>query len=109
LWAHGQCIPLVFDSANCEQAVIPALLQLGSDQAIIGVDGVILSACPSGLVAGLLDRQVDLTLFLRIIGEPCFHGADRRLDPERLEAFDHLGADGAVVRMPPNEMQRSPP
>ena len=96
LWARRQRVPLLFERADGEQALIPALLQLGGDQAVIGVDRVVLPPRPSGLVAGLLDRQLDLTPLLRILGAPRFHGADRRLDAERLKALDHLGADGAV-------------
>ena len=53
-------------------------------------------ARPRCLVAGLLDRQLDLTPLLGILGAPRFHGADRRLDAERLQPLDHLGADGAI-------------
>ena len=49
-----------------------------------GIDRVVLPPRPRCLVAGLLDRQLDLTLFLRILGALRFHGADRRLDTERL-------------------------
>src|SRR5207237_9772439 len=61
--AYGQRIPVVFESAHREQALIPALLQLGGDQTVVGVDCIILSTCPGGLVAGLLDCQLGLTRF----------------------------------------------
>jgi hypothetical protein len=43
-----------------------------------------LPASPRCLVRGLLDRQLDLALFLRIPDASRFHRANRRLDTKRL-------------------------
>jgi len=93
---YSQPIPLLFERADGEKAVIPALLQLGGDQAVVGVDGIVLPPGPGCLVAGLLDRQLDLMLFLCILGAPCFQSADRRLETQWLKPLDHLGTDSAV-------------
>ena len=79
-----------------EQARVPALLQLGGDEAVVGVDCIVLPPRPDRLVARLLDRQLDLAALLGVLRAPRFHGADRRLDAERLNPLDHLGTDGAV-------------
>jgi hypothetical protein len=49
----NQPILLLFERTDGEQALIPALLQLGGDQTVIRIDGVVLPSGPSGLVAGL--------------------------------------------------------
>ena len=96
LRARRQRIPLVFERAHGEQALVPASLQLGGDEAVVGIDGVVLPPRPGRLVARLLERQLDLAPLLGILGAPRFHGAERRLDAERLQPLDHLGADSAI-------------
>src|SRR5438067_995078 len=94
--AYGKRIPVVFESAHREQAFIPALLQLGGDQAVVGVDRVILPTGPGCLIAGLLDCQLDLMPLLRVLCALCFEGAERPLDAEGLETVEHLGSDSSV-------------
>ena len=47
-------IDLEFKIANRNQALVPSMLQLAGDQAILRVGGVILAMRPGGFVAGLL-------------------------------------------------------
>jgi hypothetical protein len=56
-----QRITLVLESAQGKQAFIPAMLQLTSDKAVVGVDRVVLTARAGGLIPRLLDREPDGT------------------------------------------------
>jgi hypothetical protein len=62
----GQCgsnvccqrIPLVLERPHGKQTCLPALLQLGCDQTVVGVNHIILLARPSRLIARLLECQL---------------------------------------------------
>jgi hypothetical protein len=49
--ARRQRIPLIFERMHGEQARVPALLQLGGDEAVVGVDCIVLPPRPDRLVA----------------------------------------------------------
>jgi PleD family two-component response regulator len=73
-------IPFVLESAEDEQALVPAAFQLGGDKAVIRVNRIILPPRPGCLVARLIERELDLASLFCILGTPGLHGADRRLD-----------------------------
>lgn len=47
-------IDLEFKLVDCNQALVPSMLQLAGHQAILWIGGVILALRPGGLVTGLL-------------------------------------------------------
>src|SRR6478672_1079047 len=47
-------------------------------------------------VARLLECECDLAPLLALLDPMRLHGADRRLDAERLKALEHLGADRPI-------------
>ena len=51
---------LGLDGAHFRQPLVPSLLEFARDETVVGVDGVILASRPSGFVARLLERQLDL-------------------------------------------------
>ena len=77
-------IPLVLERTHGQQALVPAMLQLAGDQAVVRIDRIVLPPCPTRFVARLLQGQLDLAPLLRRLGVPGLHRADRRLDAERL-------------------------
>ena len=72
------------------------MLQFGRDEAVVGIDGIVLPPRTGGLVARLLEGEFDLAPLLDSLDAARLHGADRRLDAERLQTLDHLGADSAI-------------
>ena len=95
-------------AATVAEALVPSLLQFAGDETVVGIDGIVLATRTGGLVARLLEASSTcrrLSSGLARASSAC----ECRLDAERLQALDHLGADRRSIRMPPNEMQRSPP
>jgi hypothetical protein len=72
------------------------LFETGRNKTIVGVHRVVLPLRAGRLEARLLKRQFNLSMLLGVFGLPLVERIERSLDPERLKAFDHLGADGAI-------------
>jgi hypothetical protein len=87
---------LVLKRPHGEQALIPAPLQLASDQAIVGIDGLVLSASAGGLVARLLQSQFEVTQLLGLLVTAGLHSCKRRLDTKRLQTRDDFRTDRAI-------------
>ena len=75
-----QSVLLLFERTDGEQALIPAVFQLAGDKPVIRINGVVLPPSPRCLIAGLLDRQLDLMTLLGSLGAPDFHRANRGLN-----------------------------
>ena len=86
---------LVFQPAHGQETLVPTSLKLCRDEAIMGVDSVVLPPRTSRFVARLLG-EFDLALLLALLGPARLHGPDRRLNAERLNALDHFGADRTI-------------
>ena len=82
--------------ADDGQPLVPSPLQLGGNEAVVGIDGIILTPRMADLVAGLLERQLHLPPL--VLAGAAAHRLCREcgLDSERLQALDHLGADFAI-------------
>src|SRR3954469_7135308 len=88
----------VFDAgvgADAEERAARAL-ELGRDEAVVGVHGVILAASMCHLVACLLKSEFDLTPSLALLDPACLQSADRGLDAERLKVLEHFEADRTI-------------
>ena len=55
---------LIFQTSYLTQLLIPAALKLSGDEAVIGIDRVVLAASQIRLVARLLQSQFKLSLLL---------------------------------------------
>jgi len=75
---------------------VPALLEFGRDQAVVGIDGVVLTPRLDGFVAGLFKGEVNLPLLLRRLAATRFQRGESGFDAERLEPFDDFIADSAI-------------
>src|ERR1700732_165688 len=110
--ARNQGGDLSFKLCDSLQCLVPAALQLASDQPVCRVDGVVLSARVRGFVARLLQRQLQLALGrarrarLRLDRFECCFDAERLQDAQDLvtnrridaQAADRNTARGTVVR-----------
>src|SRR5271155_3267710 len=89
-------VAFVFKGTHRKQTLIPSMLKFSCDKAVVGIDSIVLTPRKGGLIAGLLKGKIDLAPLLGILDLPCLHSTDRCFDTERLEALDHLGANGAI-------------
>ena len=87
-----QSLQLGLQIAHDRQPLVPSLLQLGGDEAVVGIDGIVLATRAADLVAGLLQRQLDLAALVFVRTAARSLRGERRLDAERLQALDHLGS-----------------
>jgi hypothetical protein len=78
------------------QALVPTPFQFARDQPVVGIDGVVLPSGQRRLEAGLLQRQFYLAALGAVLAPAGVQRRQRRLNAERLEAFDHLGGDTGV-------------
>src|SRR3954468_2145930 len=83
LRACRQRLLLGLELAHHPETLVPAALELGRDEAVVGVHGVILAASMCHLVACLLKSEFDLTPSLALLDPACLQSADRGLDAER--------------------------
>ena len=72
------------------------MLKFNCDEAIVGIDGIVATPRKGGLIARLLKGKIELAPLLGVLDLPCLHSADRCFDTERLEALNHLDANGAI-------------
>lgn len=96
----GQSLQLGLQIAHDRQPVVPSLFQLGGDEAIIGIDGIILAARPPYLVASLLQRQFDLAAFVFVRTAARSPRGECRLDTERLQALGERRRAGNILAHP---------
>src|SRR5437016_6665701 len=87
---------LSFDLCDRLQGLVPAALQLASDQPVYRVDGVVLSARVRGFVTRLLQRQLQLALSRGRRARLRLDRSERCLDAERLQDAQDLGADRRI-------------
>ena len=92
----AEVVELHLQIAQLYQLLVPTPLQLAGNQAIVGIKGVVLAACPGGLVLGLLDRILDLLALVAMSLVLSLHRGQRCLDSERLQSIEHLLGDGTV-------------
>ena len=81
LRACRQRVLFVFQAAHRQEALVPASLQLGRDEAVVGVDGVVLPPCTGRFVTRLLEGEFDVALLLALLDPARLQGIDRRLKP----------------------------
>ena len=60
------------------------------------INGVVLTACPGGLVLGLLDGILDLLALVALALVVSLHGGKRGLDTERLQPVKDFLRDGTI-------------
>jgi hypothetical protein len=80
----------IFELCDRRETVIPSAFELASDQAVIGINGVVLPARMRHLIAGLLQGELDLpqpfVTGLLAIGDQL----QRRLEGQRRDGTQHL-------------------
>ena len=91
-----EVIELHLQSVQLYQLLVPTPLQLAGNQAIVGIDSVVLAACPGGLVLGLLDGVLDLLALIALALIVGLHCGKRGLDPERLQPVKDFLRDGSI-------------
>ena len=96
LRACGQHVSLLLERAHGEQPLIPALLEIRSNKAVLWVDHVVLPTRTSRFVARLLEGELNLPPLLGIFGALRLQGTDSSLDAEWLKSLDHFDADSAI-------------
>src|SRR5215472_16156655 len=98
LGAHGrrplaeQCLQLLLKRAYGHEGGIPPPLEFASDQTIVRVDRVILSARPRCLVSRLFERQLNLALFFARLVLALRDRLDGCFNTERLQQPHNLGS-----------------
>ena len=80
----AEVVELHLQIAQLYQLLVPTPLQLAGNQAIVGIDGVVLTASPGGLVLGLLNSVLDLLALVALALIVGLHCGKRGLDTERL-------------------------
>src|SRR5262249_39405680 len=78
---------LVFDLMQILKRLVPAALQLAGDQTISGIDGIVLAPCVGGLVARLLERQLELPLRRRYLARLRARRRSRGPSPQSSSVF----------------------
>src|SRR3954465_12287699 len=96
LGACCQCIPFILQRAHGQETLVPASLKFRRDEAVVGINGIVLPPRTGGFVARLLEGEFDLAPLLRPLKAMRLQGADRGLYAERLQTLDHFGADSAI-------------
>src|SRR4051812_16361099 len=94
--ACRQRVPFVFQAAHSQEALVPASLQFRCDEAVAGVDGIVLPPCTGSFVTRLLEGEFELAPLLGLLDPARLQGPDRRLKAKRLKALDHFGADRTI-------------
>jgi hypothetical protein len=87
---------LLFQGMQCLQLLVPAPLQIGSNEPIFRVHGVVLTARPCGLEARLFDRVLELLDLVQFLSPQIPHRGQRSFDSERLYSVKHLTRDRAI-------------
>ena len=87
-----QRLQLLLECAYGREGGIPPPLEFASDQTIIRIDRVILSARPGCLVSRLFERQLDLALFFARLVLAFRDRVDGRFNTERLQQPHDLGS-----------------
>jgi hypothetical protein len=87
---------LIFKVAHRQQRLVPAPFQLACDQAIVGIHRIILAPCMTGLVAGVLKRQLHLLTFLGDFRGSGSNGIQGRFHAQRLEQPQDLRANRLI-------------
>ena len=91
---HGRDVAL--DPGNGLQSLVPAALQLAGDEPIGRIDSIVLSTGMRGLVAGLLQGELQLPFCRRGLARLGFDRLDRGFHTERLQDAQHLLGDRRV-------------
>jgi hypothetical protein len=91
-----EVVELHLQIAQLHQLLVPTPLKLTGNQAIVGINGVVLTACPGGLVLGLLDGILDLLALVALALIVSLHGGKRGLDTERLQPVKDFLCDGSI-------------
>src|SRR5512145_1026571 len=78
------------------QLLVPAPLQIGSNEPIFRVHGVILTARACSLEARLFDRIFELLDLVQLLTPQILHRGQRSFDSKRLSPVKHLTRDGAI-------------
>src|SRR6202166_4120298 len=92
----SQGATLLLERAYGREGGIPSPLELASDKTIVRIDRVILSSRPGCLVPRLLERQLELALFLARLVLAFRDRVDRRFNTERLQQPHDLGSHRLV-------------
>ena len=61
-------LELVFKVAHRDKRLVPTPFQLACDQAIVGIHRIVLAPGMAGLIAGLLQRELDMTTLFCLFG-----------------------------------------
>ena len=78
------------------QFLVPPTLQFPRNQAIVGIDSVVLAACPGGLVLSLLDGVLNLLALVALALVVSLHCGKGGLDAERLQPVKDFPRDASI-------------
>jgi len=92
----AKIIELHLQGVQMYQLLVPTPLQLAGYQAIVGIDSIILAACPGGLELGLLDGVLNLLALVALTLIVGLHCRKRGLDPERLQPVKDFLRNGSI-------------
>ena len=87
---------LALEPVHGLQRLVPAALQLTGDQAIVGIDGVILPTGMRRREARLLQRQIELPLGRRRLARLSLERLCCGIDAERLQDPKNLATDSVI-------------
>src|SRR5205814_2737928 len=87
---------LALEPVHDLQCLVPAALQLTGDQAIVGIDGVILPTGMRRREARLLQRQIELPLGRRRLARLSLERLRGGIDAERLQDPKNLATDSVI-------------
>ena len=82
---RGKLIKLRFELLNSDEPLVPAALQLSSDVPVFRFHRIVLSLRSTCLVAGLLERELDLSSPVVCLTVVRCKGVKRRRHSERLQ------------------------
>ena len=85
-------LQLIFEVAHRHERLVPAVFEFACDQAIVGIHRLVLAPCMTGLVAGLLKRQLHLSAFFCDFGGLGSNDIQRRFHAKRFEQPQDLRA-----------------
>src|SRR5947209_10438472 len=87
---------LALEPVHDLQCLVPAALQLTGDQAIVGIDGVVLPTGMRRREARLLQRQIELPLGRRRLARFSLERLRGGIDAERLQDPKNLATDSVI-------------
>ena len=94
--SRGELHELVFEGSYSEEPFIPAPFEVGGDETIFRIHGIVLTMRPASLKSDLFQCVFQLTPLVRLFLLEARHRRQRGFDAERLHAVDDLLRDGTI-------------